>query len=107
MSRGTIGITLALWVTEYHRKIGTPVEGGDLGFRCPVCNQPLTACASVSDDERGYFGHIGDGSSCPKAEGAHLHYAWRSDVLTRYLTPQVRQAASLPDAASQLHARPS
>jgi len=84
MSRGTIGITVALLVTEHHRKIGTEVEGGDLGFRCPRCGQPLKACASMSDDERAHFQHIGAASTCQWAQGARLHYALRSDVLARY-----------------------
>ena len=84
MSRGTIGITLALLVTEHHRRIGTPIEGGDLGFRCPRCGEPLRACESASDDGRGHFQHIGSESSCQWAHGARLHYALRSDVLTRY-----------------------
>jgi hypothetical protein len=84
MSRGTIGITLALLVTEHHRQIGTLVEGDDLGFRCPRCGEPLKACASVPDDPRGHFQHIGATSACQWAQGGRLLYALRSDVLARY-----------------------
>jgi len=92
MSRGTIGITLALLVTEYHRKIGTHVEGGDLGFRCPACSQPVRASEPASTGGRGQFNHLSDASTCSRAQGAQLPYAHRSDVLARYLTPEVRKA---------------
>jgi hypothetical protein len=91
MSRGTIGITLALLITEYHRKIGTPVEGGDLGFRCPACSQPVRASEPASTGERGQFKHFSDAPTCSRAQGDQLAYAHRSDVLARYLTPEVRK----------------
>jgi hypothetical protein len=92
MSRGTIGITAALLLTEYHQKIGTFVEGGDLGFRCPVCSQPVKAVGPGSEGGRGRFRHFSYLPTCPRAEGESLPYAWLSDVLARYLTPQVRAA---------------
>jgi len=99
MSRGTIGITWALLVTEYHRKIGTAVEGGDLGFRCPACSQPVRASEPASAGGRGQFKHFHDAPTCSRAQGAQLAYAHRSDVLARYLTPEVRKTIATESQA--------
>ena len=100
MSRGTIGITLALLVTEYHRKIGTTVENGDLGFRCPACNQPVRASEPASTGGRGQFKHFSDAPTCSRAQDPQLAYAHRSDVLTRYLTPEVRKTIATESQAA-------
>jgi len=100
MSRGTIGITLALLVTEYHEKIGTPVEGGDLGFRCPACSQPVRASEPASTGGRGQFTHFSDAPTCSRAQGAQLAYAHRSHVLARYLTPEVRKTIATESQAA-------
>jgi hypothetical protein len=89
-----IGIRLALELVAYHRDVQTPVEDGDLGFRCPACDQPLSARPS-SHERPAHFAHVSEDSTCRWAHGSALVYAARSELLARYFTPRAVYAASM------------
>jgi hypothetical protein len=91
-----IGIQFALGLAAYHRDHGISPHDGDLGFRCPACDEPLRPRAGGSDERHpAHFEHLAEGSTCLWAQGANLRSAARSEVLARYLTPQVSYAVAM------------
>jgi hypothetical protein len=87
-----IGVQFALALTTYHRRLGTRVPDGDLGFRCPACDQPLVAREWVSHSAPSHFDHIDVFSTCRLTRFAPLTRAKRSATLDYYLTPDAFRA---------------
>jgi hypothetical protein len=83
-----IGVQFALALAAYHRRLGTRVPDGDLGFRCPACDQPLVAREWVSHRAPSHFDHIDVFSTCRLTRFAPLTRAKRSETLDFYLTPE-------------------
>src|SRR6185369_831799 len=90
-----IDIRFALALASYHRRLGTRVPDGDLGFRCPACGQPLVARESVSVGKPAHFDHFDRMSTCRLTRFVDLTRAHRSDTLDRYLTPEAFRAVIL------------
>ena len=84
----SINIRLALALTAYHRRHGTRVPDGDLGFRCTGCGQPLVARERLSERNVARFEHFDRDSTC-RLTRFLSERANRSDTLDRYLTPDV------------------
>jgi hypothetical protein len=87
-----IDIRFAVALAAYHRRLGTRVPDGDLGFRCPACGQPLVARESVSEKTPAHFDHFDIASSCRLTRPIDLRRAMRSDTLDRYLTAEAFRA---------------
>jgi hypothetical protein len=81
-----IDVRLALALAAYHRRLGTRVPDGDLGFRCPGCGQPLVARESLPKTPA-HFDHLDSASTC-RLTFADLRRGRSSDTLARYLTPE-------------------
>jgi hypothetical protein len=90
-SSKSINIPLALALAAYHRRRGTRVPDGDLGFRCPGCEQPLVARERVSERDVARFEHFDVNSTCRMTRFV-IERANRSETLDRYLTPEVFRA---------------
>jgi len=86
-----IDIRFALALAAYHRRLGTRIPDGDLGFRCPACGQPLVARESVSKTPA-HFDHFDFTSTCRLTRFVDLRRATRSETLDRYLTPEAFRA---------------
>ena len=89
--RRPIDIQFALALVAYHRRLGTRVLDGDLGFRCPACEQPLVARESVSRTPA-HFDHFDFTSTCRLTRFVDLRRAMRSETFDRYLTPEAFRA---------------
>jgi hypothetical protein len=89
-----IDIEFALALVAYHRRLGTRVPDGDLGFRCPACGQPLVARESVSRTPA-HFDHFDLASACRLTRFVDLRRALRSETFDRYLTPEAFRAVML------------
>jgi hypothetical protein len=87
-----IDIRFALALAAYHRRLGTRVPDGDLGFECPACGQPLVARDSVSGYTPAHFDHLDSASTCRLTRFASLTRAHRSATFDRYLTPEAFRA---------------
>ena len=88
----SIDVRFALALAAYHRRLGTRVPDGDLGFRCPACEQPLVAREKVSERISAHFDHFDINSTCRLARFIDRTFALRSDTLERYLTPEAFRA---------------
>lgn len=86
-----IDVRFALELAAYHRRLGTRVPEGDLGFRCPTCGQPLVARESVWKTPA-HFDHLDSSSTCRLERFADISRAMRSETLDRYLTPEAFRA---------------
>jgi hypothetical protein len=86
-----IDIRFALALVAYHRRLGTGVPDGDLGFRCPNCGQALVARESVPKTPA-HFDHVDIFSTCRLTLFVDLRRAMRSETLDRYLTPEAFRA---------------
>ena len=86
-----IGIRLALALAAYHRRFGTRVPDGDLGFRCPLCGKVLIAREFFSESVPAHFDHFDINSTCRLARFGTFA-ADRSETLDRYLTPGALRA---------------
>jgi hypothetical protein len=86
-----IDIRFALALAEYHRRAGTGVPDGDLGFRCTVCGQPVLARESASTTPA-HFEHADIFLKCRLMLFADVRRALSSDTLSRYLTPEALRA---------------
>jgi hypothetical protein len=86
-----IDVRFALALAAYHRRLGTRVPDGDLGFRCPACGQPLVAREPVPTAPA-HFDHMETASTCRLTRFVDLGRAMRSETLDRYLTPEAFRA---------------
>jgi hypothetical protein len=87
----SIDVRLALALAAYHRRLGTRVPDGDLGFRCPGCGQSLVARESTPSSWA-YFDHPGSASTCRSTQFGSLRRGLSSVTLARYLTPAAKAA---------------
>jgi len=86
-----IDVRLALALAAYHRRLGTRIPEGDLGFRCPGCGLPLVARESTPSSWA-HFDHLDNASTCRSTQFGSLRRALSSNTLARYLTPDAAGA---------------
>src|SRR5262249_12939009 len=87
----SIDVRLALALAAYHRRLGTRVPDGDLGFRCPDCGQSLVARESTPTSWA-HFDHLDSASTCRSTQFGSLRRGFSSVTLARYFTPAVKAA---------------
>lgn len=87
----SIDVRLALALAAYHRRLGTRVPDGDLGFRCPGCGQSLVARESTPSSWA-HFDHLDSSSICRSTLFGSLRRGFSSVTLAQYFTPAAKAA---------------